>query len=71
MGDFSSTDYTEALVLHRQRMTGLLDWGRNYSVICVNLCHLIVSLQQDVIQSVSSVLSQRIWINSKPPGYIQ
>ena len=53
MGDFSSTDYTEALILNRQRMTGLLDWGRNYSVICVNLCYLSVSLWQNVIQSVS------------------
>jgi len=64
MGDFSSTDYTEALILNRQRMTGLLDWGRNYSVICVNLCHLIVSLWQNVIQSVSLVLSQSIWVNT-------
>ncbi len=60
MGDFSSTDYTEALVLNGQMMTGLFDWGRNYSVICVNLCHLSVSLQPNVIQSVSLVLSQSI-----------
>jgi len=64
MGDFSSTDYTEALILNGQRMTGLLDWGRNYSVICVNLCHLIVSRRQSVIQSVSYVLQQRIWVNT-------
>ena len=71
MGDFSSTDYTETLVLNGQRMTGLLDWGKNYSVICVNLCHLIVSLWQNVIQSVSSVLSQRIWVNSKRSHRLQ
>ncbi|MEQ8975249.1 MAG: hypothetical protein RIE73_33300 [Coleofasciculus sp. C1-SOL-03] len=64
-GDFSSTDYTEALVLNGQRMTGLFDGGRNYSVICVHLCHLTVSLQQNVIKSVSSVLSQGIWINER------
>ncbi|MEQ9368143.1 MAG: hypothetical protein RIG63_03800 [Coleofasciculus chthonoplastes F3-SA18-01] len=32
---------------------------------CVNLCHLIMSLQQSVIQSVSPVLSQKIWINTE------
>jgi hypothetical protein len=30
----------------------------------VNLRHVTVSLQQNVIQSVSLVLSQRVWINT-------
>ncbi|MEQ9369511.1 MAG: hypothetical protein RIG63_10850 [Coleofasciculus chthonoplastes F3-SA18-01] len=40
-------------------------WVRSLlTSFCVNLCHLSVSPQQNVIQSVSLMLSQRIWSNT-------
>ncbi|MEQ9353931.1 hypothetical protein [Coleofasciculus chthonoplastes] len=52
--------------LNNHRCLISVSWVRSLlTSFCVNLCHLIVSLQQSVIQSVSSVLSQKIWINTQ------